>query len=380
MMAETASRVDIIERIYQYASTVDTTISEEQKSYAYTRFKLNVVRKNFTLLLVPSVYAIAHSVEREYVGETYSRITTYHFGDYKFEPLLRTTTVPRRHHAMRVFDKYLTPQIYSETIIEDNLLSPFNRKNRIFYHYTVDTLREGTIHITYRPKRNNTQIVKGDALVDPISGRILRCSFSGEYDMINFRLTLYMGKKGYHTLTPEKCELRTRFRFIRNEVRGDLVAYYNMPQVLPDDSIGNENDYEKMSFVRPDTIDQYSQKLYEAMFAKQRERDSIHNLDEKDPSKKNLKRNKLWETIGDNVFNRMKTHFGINNQGYIRLNPILNPLYMGYDHRRGFTYKFDVRGIYQFNENSELSARFKSGYAFKQRQFYYRIPIFYYYP
>lgn len=376
--ADEPSRLDIIDRIYQYASTVDTTASIEETSYAYTRFNFNVERKNPTLLLVPSVYAIAHSIQREYVGETYSRVTMHRFGDYESKLLLHTTTVPRRHHAMKAFDKYLTPLIYSETIIEDNLLSPFNRKNRKFYHYTADTLREGMIRVHYTPKRKNTQIVRGDALVDPVSGKILKCSFSGEFDMINFQLTLYMGKKGYHTLTAEKCELRTQFRFIGNRVTGDLVAYYNMPQVLSD-SIEDENDYKKMCFVRPDTLDQHSQRLYEAMFAKQLEHDSIQNSNNGSSRRKHQLRTIFWEKIGDNVLNRVKTNFGMNNQGYIRVNPILNPLYMGYDHRRGFTYKFDVRAIYQFNSNNELSARIKAGYAFKQRQFYYRIPIFYYY-
>lgn len=378
VLADEPSRLDIIDRIYQYASTIDTTVAIEETTYEYTRFKFNVERKNPTLLLVPSVYAIAHSVQREYVGETYRRVTMHRFGDYESKLLLRTTTVPRRHHAMKAFIKYLTPQIYDETIVGDNLLSPFNRKNRKFYHYTTDTLREGTIRVYYTPKRKNTQIVRGDALVDPVSGKILKCSFSGEYDMINFELTLYMGKKGYRSLIPDKCELRTRFRFIGNRVTGDLVAYYNMPQVLSD-SIEDENDYKKMCFVRPDILDQHSLKLYAAMFAEQRERDSIQNLNNGSAHRKKHSGTIFLEKIEDNVLNRVKTNFGMNNQGYIRVNPILNPLYMGYDHRRGFTYKFDVRAIYQFNPNQELSARLKAGYAFKQRQFYYRIPIFYYY-
>lgn len=376
--ADESPRPDIIQRIYQYASTVDTSMASGNTTYSYTRFKLNVERKNPTLLLVPSVYAIAHSGQREYVGETYSRITIRHFGDYEAKQQLRITTVPHRWHTMKAVVKYLTPYIYNETVIEDYLLSPFNRKNRKFYQYTADTLREGTIHITYKPKRNNTQLVTGDALADPVTGQILKCSFAGEYDMVNFWLTLYMGRKGYQTLLPEKCNLRTRFRFIRSKVTGSYVAYYNLPQMLTD-SIEDENDYEKMCFVRPDTLDQYSENLYKAMFAKQRDRDSARAASDGQTRKNNWVKKVMWDMIGDNLLNRVKTNFGMNNQGYIRLNPILNPLYMGYDHRRGFTYKFDLRFAYQFSSNSELSSRLKAGYAFKQKQFYYRIPVFLYY-
>ncbi len=378
VLADGTPRMDFIQRIYQYASTVDTSTAINDTTYSYTRFKLNVERKNPTLLLVPSVYAIAHSGQREYVGETYRRVTMHRFGDYDTKQLLHTTTVPHRRHTMKGVIKYLTPNIYNETIIDGNLLSPFNRKNKKLYHYTTETLQEGPIHITYKPKRQNTQLVTGDALADPITGQILKCSFSGEYDMVNFWLTLYMGKKGYQTLIPEKCDLRIRFRFIRSKITGSYMAYNHLPQVLPD-SIENDNDYEKMCYVRPDTLDQHSQELYETMFAKQRERDSIRVVDEKLPRKKNWVKNVMWDVVGDNLLNRIKTSFGMNNQGYVRLNPILNPLYMGYDHRRGFIYKMDLRASYQFSSNRELSARLKAGYAFKQRQFYYRIPIFFYY-
>lgn len=369
---------DILRRIYHYASTIDTAMAAGHTSYSYTRFKLNVERKNPALLLVPSVYAIAHSGQREYVGETYSRVTIRHFGERKTEQLLRITTVPHRWRTMTAITKYLTPHIYNETVIENYLLSPFNHKNQNFYHYTADTLEEGSVHITYKPKRNNTQLVAGDALADPATGQILKCSFSGEYDMVTFRLTIFMGKKGFLTLLPEKCELHTRFRFLRNKVTGSYAAYYNMPQVISG-NIEDEDDYDKMCFVRPDTFDLHSDSLYKAMFAKQRRQDSLRAAGDKKPHKTDRLKTIMWDMIGDNLLNDLKTHFGMNNQGYIRLNPILNPLYMGYDHRRGLTYKFDVRATYQFDSNTELSARFKAGYAFKQKQFYYRIPIFFYY-
>ena len=54
------------------------------------------------------------------------------------------------------------------------------------------------------------------------------------------------------------------------------------------------------------------------------------------------------------LVNRIKSNFGTNNQGYIRIDPIINPLYLGYSHRRGLTYKFDVRGSYDFSDNCDM--------------------------
>lgn len=82
----------------------------------------------------------------------------------------------------------------------------------------------------------------------------------------------------------------------------------------------------------------------------------------------------LWDIVGDNVLNRIKQNFGKQNQGYLRINPILNPLYMGYSERKGFVYKFDVRGSYSFSDDVQFALRFKAGYAFKQHRFYFSIP------
>ncbi|MBM6992702.1 MAG: hypothetical protein I3J02_05475 [Prevotella sp.] len=376
--AEVRPGAVLINRIFDYTSTVDTAHFQGRRSYTYTRFKLRVDRKNPTLLLVPTVYAIAHSGEREYIGETYNRVTLRRDGKYDSKLLLRLTTVPHRHRAMSSLMRYLTPKIYDETVIEDFLLSPFHRNNRHYYRYQVGFNLDGTARLTFLPKRKNTQLVTGDAIVDSRTGRIIRCSFSGEYDMVNFWITLYMGADGVLSLVPRKCELKTRFRFIQSKVTGNYVAYFNLPQVLTD-SITEENDYEKICQVRPDTLETADQAIYERMFAKQRQHDSIPQVAPGAASSKNWVKNILWDMIGDNLLNRVKTHFGMNNQGYIRLNPILNPLYMGYSERKGFTYKFDLRTSYQLGPNSEVSARIKAGYAFRQKQFYFRIPVFYYF-
>ena len=69
----------------------------------------------------------------------------------------------------------------------------------------------------------------------------------------------------------------------------------------------------------------------------------------------------------------------MQNQGYLRINPLLNPLYMGYDNHRGFIYKFDIRLKYAFTSNSEISTRFNAGYSFKRKQLHFKLPVMFYY-
>lgn len=368
----------LLQRVYRYASTIDTTDIAGTQTYDYSRFLFRVERRNPTLLLVPSVYAIARGAQREYTGETYSRITYHSINNFDSKTLLRVTTVPHRRLAMSVLQKYLKPRIYDKTIIDDYLISPFHHTNRRFYRYRTTFMLDGTVRITFTPRRKNTQLVGGEAFVDYYTGRIIRCNLTGEYDMVRFWLNIELGTEGSKSLLPAKCDLRTRFSFIQSKITCHFVSYHWLPKVLTD-SITNENDMIKMFWVRPDTLDPTEQQIYEQALRAKVRNDSAQHANPYQPQKKNWVKEVLWDAVGDKMLNRIRSNFGTDNQGYIRMNPILNPLYMGYDHHRGFTYKFDVRTHYRLTDNSEISTRFKAGYAFRQKQFYFRMPTYYYF-
>ncbi len=378
VMAARGPVLPVVSRIYDYAATVDTTTRPTESTYTYRRFLFSVDRRNPFLMLVPTVYVVAHGGDRKYIGENYARADHLPGMVYEETMLLRTTTVPHRRKPFNSLKRYLTPEIYNETIIEDNLLSPFHRANKRWYRYSSAPAGPGQVSVKFKPRRRNTQLVTGEAHVDEATGRIVSCTFTGEFDMVTFWITLDMGDDGFMSLYPQRCEVRTRFRFARSKTTAQFLAYYNLPQVLQD-SIKRADDLELMAQVRPTPLDNTSQDIYNKWLVKKQQRDSIAQADTLKPKPKTTSKDILWDVIGDNLVNRIKSNFGINNQGYLRINPILNPLYMGYDHRRGFTYKFDVRASYQLADNSEISTRLKAGYAFKQRQFYYRLPTYLYF-
>lgn len=372
-------KLSILRRIHTYGATIDTSSISTSISYSYTRATMRVERRNVTLKLVPSAYFITLGKEREYISELYNKVEIKGLDKYKIEPLLRLTTLPHSKRSMPNFAKYLTPDIYDETIIGNAILSPFYPSNFRFYKYKIDVIHNDIISMTFRPKRKNTQLVRGTAKIDKLTGRIISVDFSGEYDMIWFWVSMVMNNRGYKSLFPSKCEALVLFRFMGNRVSGHYKGYYGLPKIMPDSIVkGNGNSLSIMDEVRPDTLNDMEQAIYNRTIEKARQ-DSITAAQDTVKHKRHWTKRVLWDVIGDNVLNRVKSNFGMNNRGYVRMNPVLNPLYMGYDHRRGFTYKIDVRASYQFNDNSEISGRFKGGYAFKQDQFYFRLPIYYYY-
>lgn len=366
----------IIELVFLYGKQAESTFKLQDTSYAYTKFFLRVDRKNPTLLLVPSVYAIAHRAEREFVGESYNKLYVNSERHYESENLINLTTIPHKQRAFDVMLKYLTPNIYQETIIDNTIISPFHATNHRFYHYKTSNMANGQTLLAFTPKRKNTQLVIGTAIVDTQSGRVVSCDLTGEYDMINFQMHLEMGPSPI----PSRCEVSFKFSFLRSKVTGRYMARYCL--VRPLDLSSDLSDYDKLCLVRPEPLGGDEQKAYDKVLGQQRVQDSLKadsTTAHAEKKKQNFAKDVLWDAVGDNVFNRVKTHFGLNNQGYIRLNPVLNPLYMGYDHYRGFTYKVDVRASYQLSHNSELSTRLKAGYAFKQHQFFFRLPVYYYF-
>lgn len=369
-------KMSLLRRIHTYAATIDTFNVSSRVSYAYSRAALRIDKRNAVLKLVPSAYVISRGQQREFLSESYSKIKITGLDEYTIEPLLRFTTIPHKRRVITNFNKYLTPDIYGETIIGNSILSPFHPHNFRFYKYHLTVMHGDTVQITFRPRRRNTQLVRGSALVDQLTGRIIRTDYRGEFDMVSFWVSHDMNEHGYVSLFPRKCESLMTFHFMGNRVSCYYKAFYGLPQVLPD-TIAGSNDFRLIEKVRPDTLNDMELGIYNKMREK-RINDSI-KAQQDTVKKKHWAKSVFWDAIGDNVLNRVKTNFGMNNRGYIRLNPVLNPLYMGYDHRRGFTYKIDLRGSYQLGSNSEISGRFKGGYAFKQKQFYFRLPIYYYF-
>lgn len=365
--------LDLLERVYNYASTVDTT-SKETESYTYTKATFNIKKRNITLLAVPTMYSIAHRADRrQFLTESFSKVHFHNFNSYESQPILNISTIPHQRGTLTRILPYLKPKIYDETIVGSCLLSPFCKANKRYYKYSVKFLLNGTARVTYSPVNDNTQLVKGQAIVDYETGRVISTILGGEFDMVHFSLGMNMGEDGIKTLVPTDVRLNTRFNFLGSRTEANLRTLYGLNK--PDIDSTQTDDIRKMEKARPVPLSAYEQFILDDYI----ERIKEENADTTTTKKRQWAKDVLWDMIGDNLLNNIKGNFGGQNQGYLRINPLLNPLYMGYDNHRGFIYKFDIRLKYAFNSNSEISTRFNAGYSFKREQLHFRLPVVYYY-
>lgn len=367
--AKSASDSLLLQRVLSYRQYVPVT-EDTIKTNIYIRYYIKTERRNFTLMAIPSMFYISRG-RREYAGETYTGVT---MADNKITSAIQhvnTGTIPRHRDAMETIEKYLMPDVYGVTMFDNQVLSPFNRNNMRLYRYSITTLTDNRTEITFAPKRRNTQLISGSAVIDSGTGRIIRIKFHGEYDMLDFNVDATMGKNGMMSLMPKTCDIDAKFHFIGNKLRASYHAVYDNLIVLPD-SIVNSHDRKLMAEIRPEPLPSYIREVYA-------EHDSLRAKADTTRVKKeeSVWKRVLWDSFGDYVINRTKGNFGANRQGAFRISPILNPLYLSYSGRRGVTYKLKLNGSYRFSMNSDISAAFNAGYSFKQEQLYFKIPIKY---
>lgn len=186
--------------------------------------------------------------------------------------------------------------------------------------------------------------------------------FEGEYDMTRFFISVKMGAEGFKSLVPKKCDMRANFRFLGNKIVGRYVTVYDLPD-LQTDSLKQLSDTAFMARVRPEELNQDEESIYQSYYKACRNKDTLPHKEN------NFVKDVLWDMVGDNILNRISQDFGKENQGYFKLSPIFNPLYMGYSERKGLVYKFDLRMQYAFDHNFLLSLQFKGGYSMRQHRF-----------
>lgn len=358
----------ILEKIYEYQKA---NVSEFKSlvDNVYTKFRFNVEKRNFALWLIPTTYVLAKD-PREYVREAYSKakFTDVHHFDVNSQIL--SGTIRKNRMAMPTLVDFMTPNIYDIAFYEGHVLSPFNRWNRRYYHYTQIRLMNGATRLDFRPKLYNTQLLNGYAVVETETGRILRTVLNGEFDMITFRTEITQSEEEGRTLMPAKCNTAATFRFMGNRISVLFNAFYNCPSTLPD-SIRSVSSREMMDSIRPVPLNRIDKQIYEA-YDKQQEEAALAAAADTLPHKPNLWKKIFWDTIGETLVTPIDAEAGVAE---FRLSPIINPLYVSYSASRGFRYKMKLRTTFRFSQHRYLNIEPTVGYNFKQRQVYFNVPI-----
>ncbi len=365
-----------LKRVFSYANNYTEGV-EGFQSNVYIKHLYQTHQRNFTLWCVPSMYAIARG-QRAFVSEQYSRLTFKENGELDNKRQVYYTTIPHNRRTMPTLLEFITPRLYDETLYGDHVLSPFNHYNHRFYRYTTDSIDDKLDSISFRPRFvNNTQLVKGKAIVERSTGRIIEAEMAGEFDMMHFQTKTVQGGWGSRTLLPKFCRTNVYFKFLGNHISTVFEGYYDCPITLPD-SVDVRGNRQLIDSVRPYDLSQEEQALYnhrDSLRASRASADTLTTdtlIQQPKPRKHNYLRDIAWEKLGESLIRSLKAS---NEDGYVRLSPIINPQYFSYSERKGFSYRFKLGARYNLSDNVSLGMNTRFGYNFKQRKFYFNLPL-----
>ncbi|MBR1503447.1 MAG: hypothetical protein IJ618_06160 [Prevotella sp.] len=374
MSAAKKDTLQILDRIYQYQADNNIEIKDVEDN-VYAKFRFNVERRNWTLWLIPTMYVMAKD-PREYIRESYSKVRFRDSHHFDINNQVVTGTIRKNRKAMPTLLDYATPNIYDIALYDGHMLSPFNKINRKFYRFKQKPQKDGTTRLEFKPRLYNTQLVNGFAFVDTKTGRIIKTLLNGEFDMISFRTHITLGEKGPRSLMPQEISTAARFRFMGNRIAAIFNANYDCPTELPD-SIKDTDSKALMDSIRPIPLNETDRRIYEVQQQKEQEQAQQAAAEEaqRDSTaveKTHRWRDFWWHTVGDNLVTPLSTE---SENAEFYLTPIINPLYVRYSGSRGLSYKMRLYTKFVFSSHRYLNIEPTFGYNFKQRQFYFTIPV-----
>ncbi len=309
---------------------------------------------------------------------------------------------PQRFSSMGRFSF----QIYHSKLFIDQLLNPFNRRNRRFYRYELDSLIQATdstpttLRVHIRSRFSNDQLGYGYAHVDATTGAILEFQIKFRHHLRWITVGAQIGKDGYERMVPVSMRIVSDLDFFGNRVYEitDVIPHHTFSCPLPQKPAKKKQrlDLTKQCILRIDTTSIITNPQYfEPIRPKNLGEVKLNNLQEyKDlaqetsPSLETSQTVQLTKTKKNSELKKqtqellLSSHtFNMGDKGYasLHLPAVITPSMVQWGKTKGLSLKARIK--FNLNphrgEGSENLFEFNPsiGYSFKQKQIYWQLPI-----
>lgn len=388
----------IMHRLFQYAPFY-ANIVEEYNARIYLKGRLQVHRQNQLIKVVPSMFRLKKGV-KDYVIESVGELHYTAPSIYDRKVIAMSSTLPRNGGKLTEAVDYMKINIYAPLMMGDKILSPLDRKSSRHYKYLLDSMsvnQDGINQYKIRivPKFKSTQLVSGFIWVSDQVWTIRELYLQGKYDLVTFKMHFLMGKEGKEEFLPVRFDLNVNFKFLRNHLEMDYTGWTKYDKILLGDGkpipkgLFKKNKFDltdsyKLSCdtskmitdrtyfnrIRPIPLLPQEKALYEAL--------AKDTLQKKEAPKKHKNKNlAFWGTLGDALISNYRIN--MEEVGSINCSPLINPLYLDYSHRRGFSYKQVFKYNKLFSDDRWLRITPQVGYNFTKKELYAKMDLSYLY-
>ena len=377
-------------------------------STLYIRQNMTTRRRGVIMRYIPDMFELEHGshnyqsevqmrVQHRAPGTTDCKVVAYHT-NARYQPA---------KHFLNIGRFCFT--IYNETLFTGNVLSPFHKRNRHFYHYAYSfalaatNTQPATYCIRVTPRFSNEQLASGTIYINQKTGAVVSFKLKFRKQFTFYNINARMGLNGYAMLVPERMRIVSDFNLLGNHVHEiyNILAHHTFSHLTPNTSKRSARlDFTPFCQMRLDTTQIITSQAYfdsirpyPLRHAETQQHgqwaDNILLNDSLPP----LPTDSLgkWKLIKENKrtnSNRtqnilLESHaFNLSNNGAarIKLPPIFTPSMVQWSGTRGVSLK--TKFVLSFtpkskqNEGEDLfNFRPMVGYSFKQRQVYWETPM-----
>jgi len=235
--------------------------------------------------------------------------------------------------------------------------------------------RQNLCAIQFTPLRQHHTLLTGEALVDSVTMAIITLKCKGRIDMATFNSCIYFSPDALFQSqhVPYFSDIDIHYRYLLTKSSNSYRNYYKYIDYLPFDSIDVESvplDLTEYYEEEPELADGASTLKNAPLPA---EIDSIINYQpprSKSSKKAKNLRIKQLENIGETLVDG--TRLG-SEENRLRIYGPLDPATLGYDKFNGFTIREQARYNGRFAQGQTLYLRGELGYAFRLKEFRWRL-------
>ena len=364
-------------------------------SEVYTQHYLRTHRKGAFARYIPGMLRMEKG-SNEYFGENLAYYHYHTLGNIDKKNIASYSTMPYLHTPRDRWVGQYSFSIYNTNFFSNNILSPFNHRNKRFYRYQFNYsyTNSGRIiaNLSVEPRVWNMQLVRGNADIDVQSGEVKLFSFFFNHGWASLHFSAEMGDKGQARLLPRNISLHSQIKFLGNRLNEQFNVYINYEPLTTqlhtntDTLLSNKFDLTNICLLRNDTTGTIRKKSYFDTHRPIRllpEQQAIYetdSLEEKakqqliteDDTYTNLSNKRLKETT-DIIFDSHTVKIGEN--GKVKFPPILTPSMLEWSRSKGFSLQTRLQLKWQPGRYNSLTFSPRVGYNFKQKQVYWRLPL-----
>lgn len=380
----------LLERVFR---TVENHLNEvnEYRADCYIKGHFTIHKKNWILKYIPSLYSFDKHINH-YLYESFSRIHYTAPNIYDRKVVAVTSTFRNANGQLFDIMDYLKLNLYSTTVMENKILSPFARHSQLYYDYLIDkqvyyVVGEPCYQIRVVPRLQSTQLIGGLFYIRLIDFGIARMQIEGKYDLIHFDLDMTMGDNELTRYLPVRFKLDLNFRFLKNHLemaytgrlRYDKVITQK-PDMQPERHNYNlTNSYSLSSDTtritdrkvffdtyRPIPLTEEEQQIYER--ARRNDKVTVVDPDSVLAVQSKRKSQMFWGQVGDVLVNRYAIN--IKTLGSLDFSGLLNPILFSYSPSGGLSYQQMVKFNKVFADGSHLRIVPRLGYNFSRKEWY----------